>query len=175
MFLLYTGAMKTLFACFFLLMVLPAVADTCKYEDADGRVIYSNMPMKGAKKIACFGLDGGASAGGGSRSNGSRPSRASQNPTPADFPRVDSGTQKARDDTRRTILQEELATEQKALEQARKNYAEGEANPEVFRTADGKMLRNVAKFDEKMKALQEGVDLHEKNIQMLQKELANVK
>jgi hypothetical protein len=166
--------MKTLFACIALLLALPAVADTCKYEDASGRVIYSNMPMKGAKKIACFGFDGGASAGGGSRSNGSRP-RASQNPTPAGFPRVDSGTQKARDDTRRTILQEELATEQNALEQAKKDYAEGEANPEIFRTADGKTMRNMAKFEEKMKKLQDAVDLHEKNIQMLQKELANIK
>jgi len=167
--------MKTLFACLFLLLAMPAIADTCKYEDADGRVIYSNMPMKGAKKIACFGFDGNTRSGGGSRSNGSRPSRASQSPTPADFPRVDSGTQKARDDTRRTILQDELATEQKALEQARQDYAEGEANPETFRTKDGKTGRNVAKFEEKMKKLQDAVDLHEKNIQMLQKELANTK
>lgn len=180
MFLHYTcamkkHAMKTLLACLALLTALSAIADTCKYEDADGHVIYSNMPMKGAKKIACFGLDGGASPGGGSRSNGNKPSRASQNPTPADFPRVDSGTQKARDDTRRTILQDELATEQKVLEQAKKDYAEGEANPEMFRTADGKMMRNVVKFEEKMKKLQDAVDLHEKNIQMLQKELANIK
>lgn len=166
--------MKTLFACLALLLAMPVVADTCKYEDADGRVIYSNMPMKGAKKIACFGFDGSTS-GGGTRSNGSRPSRASQSPTPADFPRVDSGTQKARDDTRRTILQDELATEQKALEQAKKDYAEGEADPETFRTADGKIKRNMAKFDEKMKGLQDAIDLHEKNIQMLQKELANTK
>jgi hypothetical protein len=171
----YTCVMKILLACLALLLALPAIADTCKYEDADGRVIYSNMPMKGAKKIACFGLDGGAPSGGGSRNGGSRVPRASQNPTPAGFPRVDSGTQKVRDDARRTILQEELSTEQKALEQARKDYAEGEANPETFRAADGKTMRNMAKFEEKMKKLQEAVDLHEKNIQMLQKELANIK
>ncbi len=156
----YTCIMKILLACLALLPALPAWADTCKYEDADGRVIYSNMPMKGAKKIACFGLDGSASQG-GARSS-SRP-RASQTPTPSDFPRVDAGTQRARDDTRRQILTEELAVEQKALEQAKKDYA------------DGKTMQNIAKFEGKMKALQDAVDLHEKNIQMLQKELANTR
>lgn len=155
------------------LMMHPALAATCKYEDADGRIIYSNMPMKGFKKLACFGSDGPSSSGGSV--GGSRAPRASQNPTPADFPRVDSSTQRARDDTRRTILKEELAAEQKSLEQAKKDYAEGEANPEVFRNKDGGINRNVAKFEEKMKKLQEAVDLHEKNIQMLQKELANIK
>lgn len=166
----YTSSMKKILASLILLLASPAFADTCKYEDAEGRVIYSNMPMKGAKKIACFGSDGNSSRNGGSRSP-----RAAQTPTPASFPRVDSSTQKSRDDTRRSILQEELATEQKALEQAKKDYAEGEANPEVYRTAEGKTMRNMARFDEKMKKLQEGVDLHEKNIQMLQKELGNLK
>lgn len=175
--------MKKLLVCLVLLLALPAVADTCKYEDADGHVIYSNMPMKGAKKIACFGFDGGPSGGGARNSGSSRAPRASQAPTPAGFPRVDSGTQKARDDTRRAILQEELAAEQKALDQAKKDYAEGESEPETFKTTiagkDGKpqmvTRRDMAKFDEKMKKLQDAVDLHEKNIQMLQKELANTK
>lgn len=173
--------MKNIFACAVFLVALPAFAATCKYEDADGHVIYSNLPMKGAKKLGCFGAEGASSgsSGGGGSSRG----RASQNPTPADFPRVDSGTQRARDDTRRTILQEELAAEQKALDQARKDFAEGEANPETFKTTvpgkNGKpqtvTRRDVAGYDEKMKKLQEAVDLHEKNIQMLQKELSNVR
>ena len=37
---------------------------------------------------------------------------------------------------------------------AKKAYAEGEAKPEVFRTAGGKTFRNVPKFEEKMKGLQ---------------------
>jgi hypothetical protein len=175
--------MKIIFAIVAIFQAFTAFADTCKYEDAEGRVIYSNMPMKGAKKIACFGLDGNAGASGGTRSNGGKPSRSSQNPTPADFPRIDPNTQKARDDTRRTILQEELATEQKALDQARKDFTEGESDTETFKTTipgkDGKpqsvTRRDVAKYDEKMKKLQDAVDLHEKNIQMLQKELGNLR
>jgi hypothetical protein len=163
---------KLLSICLVVLFVTPAFADTCKYEDADGRIIYTNIPMKGAKKLSCFGFDG-APATGGAAPNGKAP-RASQ-PTPAGFPRVDSGTQRQRDDARRKILDEELAAEQNSLEQAKKDYAEGESNPEVFRTAKGKTGRDVAKYEEKMKKLQENIDLHEKNIQMLQKELAGIR
>lgn len=169
--------MKILTFCLAMLLAVPAVADTCKYEDADGRIIYTNIPLKGAKKLSCFGFDGSTKPGGSARDNKVR------QPTPADFPRVETGVQKQRDDTRRKILQEELAAEQKALEQAQKAYAEGEADPETFRTTiagkDGKpqtvIRRNVAAFEEKMKQLQDNVDLHEKNIQMLQKELAGIK
>jgi len=164
---------KLLSICLILLLANPVLADTCKYEDADGRIIYTNIPMKGAKKLSCFGFDGAPASG-------ARNGKAPRTATPADFPRVDSATQKQRDDTRRKVLEDELAAEQKALEQAKKDYAEGEADPETFKTTikgkDGKpqtvTRRDVAKFEEKMKKLQENVDLHEKNIQLLQKELA---
>ncbi len=170
--------MKNIFVCLVLLLPIPSIADTCKYEDADGRVIYSNLPMKGAKKIACFGFDNAAGRGAAGRA-----SRSSQNPTPSEFPRVDSGTQKARDDKRRAILLDELSAEQKALEQAKKDYAEGESDPDTYKATvagrDGKPVtvtrRDVAKYDEKMKELQDAVTLHEKNIEMLQKELANTR
>jgi hypothetical protein len=156
-----------------LVVAMPVWADTCKYQDADGHIIYSNIPMKGVKKLSCFGSDGSSSGGA---------PRTSQ-PTPSNFPKVDAGTQKQRDDTRRKILQDELATEQAALEQAKKAYAEGESDPETFKTTivgkDGKTQtvtrRNVAAFEEKMKKLQDDVDLHQKNIEMLQKELAGLR
>jgi len=68
-------------------------------------------------------------------------------------------------------LQAELNAEKAALEEAKKAYAEGEANPEVYRTVDGKTFRNMPKFEAKMKGLQENVDNHQKNIELLQKEL----
>jgi cytochrome c556 len=83
--------------------------------------------------------------------------------------------QNQRDDKRKEILQSELASEKSALEQAKKAYAEGESNPEVYRTAEGKTFRNVPKFEEKMKTLQADVDNHQKNIQLLQKELDALK
>jgi hypothetical protein len=162
--------MKIFLICLALLSASPAFAETCKYQGADGRIIYTNIPMKGAKKLSCFGSDGSAKDGGST----AKPGSAAQ-PSPANFPRIDTDTQKQRDETRRKVLAAELETEQKALEQAKQDYADGESNPEVFHTADGKVRRNVVKFEEKMKKLQENVDVHEKNIQMLQKELAGIK
>jgi len=68
-------------------------------------------------------------------------------------------------------LQAELDAEKTALEEAKKAYAEGEEKPEVYRTANGRTFRNVPKFEAKMKALQENVDNHQRNIELLQKEL----
>lgn len=166
--------MKILPFCLSLLLVAPAYADTCKYEDASGHIVYTNIPLKGAKKLSCFGFDGSPKAGG---------DKPRAQPSPANFPKVDSNTQKQRDETRRKILEDELESEQKALEQAKADYAEGESVPDVFKTTivgkDGKPQvvthRNVAAFEEKMKKLQESVDLHQKNIEMLQTELAGLR
>jgi len=84
---------------------------------------------------------------------------------------VDGETQRGRDDTRRKILQDELDTEEKLLEVAKQNLNEAESNPEVFKGQDGKTYRNVAKYEEKTKPLQEQVDLHTKNIEALKTEL----
>jgi hypothetical protein len=141
-------------------------ADIYKHVDADGHVTYSNVPIKGATK-----LDLEPPPSGGS-STKAAPARS---PTPANFPRVDQQTQRQRDDKRRQILEDELANEKKALEEARRDYAEGEANPEMFTAANGKRFRNVPKYEEKMKGLQEGVSQHEKNIELLEKELGSLK
>jgi hypothetical protein len=45
----------------------------------------------------------------------------------AGFPRVDSGTQKARDGDRRRILDQELSTEQRSLDAARRELDEQES------------------------------------------------
>lgn len=139
-----------------------AVAEVYKIIDADGRVTYTNVPTKGAKKLD---IDPVPSSG------ASEPKQNAKVPTPASFPRVDKQTQNQRDNTRRQILQAELEAERKALEEAKKAYVEGESNPEVYKAANGKTFRNVAKFQEKMKVLQANVDGHERNIQLLQKEL----
>lgn len=146
-----------------------ARAEIYKQVDADGRVTYSNVPSKGAVKL---NLESPARGGGGSDA---APSQKARVPTPANFPRVDQDTQRTRDDKRRQILEAELAGERKALEEAKKNYAEGEANPETFKGKNGKTYRNVAKFDEKMQKLRDEVTQHEQNIELLQKELDNLK
>ena len=145
-----------------------AQAEIYKTVDAEGRVTYSNVKLKGAKKLNLEPSD--TSFGTYSGSVGKRASQA-KNPTPASFPKVDAGTQNQRDSKRKEILQGELDAEKKALDDAKKAYAEGESNPEVFKTKDGKTLRNVPKFEEKMKSLQADVDAHQRNIDLLQKEI----
>ncbi|MBU0620511.1 MAG: DUF4124 domain-containing protein [Gammaproteobacteria bacterium] len=141
---------------------IEAQAEIYKRVDEDGHVTYSSTPIKGAKKLHLEPLPTMAP-----------PPKARS--TPGDFPRVNSETQERRDDTRRKILEDELATETEALEEARARLKEGQDTPEVSKGPDGQTYRNVAKYQEKVAALQEEVDAHEKNVEALKTELANLK
>jgi len=141
---------------------LSAQAEIYKRVDEDGHVTYSSTPIKGSKKLHLEPLPTMAPP--------PKPSKASEG-----FPRVNSETQSRRDDTRRKILEDELATERKALEEARIRLKEGQDNPEVYKNASGQTFRNVAKYEEKVTALQDEVSAHEKNVQALQTELSNIK
>jgi Domain of unknown function (DUF4124) len=140
-----------------------AHAEIYKRVDEDGHVTYSSAPIKGAKKLHLEPLPTMAP-----------PVKPHNSENSSDF-RVNTETQNRRDNTRRKILEDELATEQKALEEARLNLKEGQDNPEVYKTASGQTFRNVAKYDEKVNALQEEVSAHEKNVQALKTELSNLK
>ena len=72
-------------------------------------------------------------------------SAAAATPTPGDFPRVSSEVQRERDGGRRTILEQELANEQRQLDEARKASNANKAQ------------------------------LHERNIAALQKEITHLK
>lgn len=143
---------------------MPGQAEIYKAVDADGHVTYSSTPLKGGKRIILEPLPTMVP-----------PARVRSNASPEGFPRVDDETQKGRDDTRRKILQDELSTEEKLLEEAKRNWKEGEANPEVYRGQDGKTYRNVAKYEEKIQALGDQVELHQKNVDALKTELSKLK
>ena len=85
------------------------------------------------------------------------------------FPKVDAGTQKGRDDVRRKVLTDELATEEKLLAEARTAYADGApaALPEE--------KSDVEKYRARIARLRLAVGMHEKNVEALKKELASVK
>ena len=135
-----------------------AQADIYKSVDADGHVTYSSSPIAGGKKLNLEPL----------------PTMVPPAKVPAGFPKVDSETQKGRDDTRRKILQDELDAEQKLLETAKQSLSDAASTPDVYRGQDGKTYRNVAKYDEKVKPLQDEVDLHTKNVEALQTELSKL-
>ena len=173
---------KTSFAVLSILFtafLLPqfAFAEIYKHVDADGRITYSNVKIKGAKKLALEPADtsfGTGASNSDSSEAGAKRSSSTRTATPASFPKVDANTQNQRDGKRKDILQSELDAEKKALEDAKKAYAEGEAKPEVYRTKNGKILRNVPKFQEKMSALQADVDAHQRNIELLEKEINSI-
>ena len=151
----------------------PVFAEIYKHVDADGRVTYSNIKSKGAVKLE-IDPDVNNISNDRAKAKPSTPANK-RTATPDNFPRVDKDLQNQRDGKRRSILQGELESEKAALEEAKKAYAEGEANPEVYRTANGQTFRNVPKFEEKMRVLKENVDNHQKNIELLQKELDSLR
>lgn len=55
---------------------------------------------------------------------------AAKSASPSSFPRVESSTQKSRDDMRKKVLSEELATEEKQLADARAAFGSGAPAPD---------------------------------------------
>lgn len=88
--------------------------------------------------------------------------------SPADFPKVDSQTQKARDSDRRQILTDEMRTEEQKLAELRREFNNGE--PE--RRGDE---RNYAKYQERVASLKDNLARTEKNIDALKREIGNLK
>jgi hypothetical protein len=90
-------------------------------------------------------------------------------PTPAGFPRIDTATQKGRDDVRRKVLSDELAAEEKLLADARTTYADGAPVPLPEERS------SAEKYRERIARLRQAVNVHEKNVEALKKELQSVK
>lgn len=88
--------------------------------------------------------------------------------TPSDFPRVDDSVQKARDNERRQILQDELRKEEKKLADIRSEYNNGQ--PERLGSE-----RNYAKYQERTATLKDNLARSEKNVEALKRELNNLK
>lgn len=96
------------------------------------------------------------------------PARAVGSPTPADFPKVDAGTQKARDDLRHKVLTEELANEQKLLDQANRDYTDAK-KPRAGEE------QSSSKYLERVNEAEKAVQRHRQNIESLQREIGSLK
>jgi chromosome segregation ATPase len=81
---------------------------------------------------------------------------------------VDPATQRRRDDSRRKILEDELASEERSLAEARKALSEGEA------TRLGSE-RNYQRYLDRIQGLKDRVAQHERNVNALKQELANLR
>ncbi len=146
-----------------LALVAPAWGDTFKCIDANGRPTYTNMKEE-AKGKNCTVVMREISVVPAVPA----PRAVAANPSPAGFPKVDSATQKNRDNARRRILEEELGGEQKALAQAKAELTEQEG----IRTGDE---RNYQRVLDRLQKYKDEVERHEKNVEALKKELSNVK
>jgi hypothetical protein len=144
-----------------LILAAPVQAEIYKYVDENGQVTFTDVYRKGAKRIDLPGAPAPLPSG-------KAPRRASYNPSPADFPRIDAGTQKRRDDIRRQVLQDEIAGERRNADEARRQLALGERLQPGERSADASYLNRVNK-------LRATVQQHEQNIASIQRELANLK
>jgi Domain of unknown function (DUF4124) len=138
-----------------------------RYLDDKGGVTYTNiptaLPKKGVEKIEVP-----ANASPAPSRDSAGPSARVKPAAPVNFPKVDSETQKKRDQGRRQILEDELKTEETLLGDAKKALTEGEA------TRLGNE-RNYQKYLDRVQALRDTVTLHEKNVDALKKELGNLR
>jgi Domain of unknown function (DUF4124) len=143
-------------------VAIPAAhATICKYVDAEGNVVYSNVaPGKGLRKLSCEIADDGPQRPSGT-------ARAST--TPSTFPRVEPETQKSRDEKRRKVLDDELASEQKLLGEARDAYDNGAPPPLPGEKADAE------KYRQRIARLRQTVEVHQRNVEALRKEIATIR
>jgi len=146
------------------LSAMPVAAQTIyKCTDAGGGTLISNTRVDKNCKAVVSSSEASIPAPRPRAASG-----AAANPSPAGFPRVQEDTQKARDTDRRRILEQEMAGEQRNLEQAKKELAEQEA----VRTGDE---RNYQKVLDRLQPYKDRVGQHERNIQAIQKELNNLR
>lgn len=145
----------------FFMAALPVQADIYKCVAKDGHITYSNMNDKGCKRLSLDPVPASSPA-----TPAAKP--AARTPTPADFPKVDEGAQRSRDSDRRRILDGELASEQKALDVARKELADQEST----RYGDE---RNYQKMLDRLQPFKDRVALHERNVEALRSELSRLR
>lgn len=151
--------MRSILLLSLLLMVaLEARAEVYKCTDAHGQVVYTNE-RSSAKGCSLLSKDLPVSSIGGGEGGPSSPDTRS--PSRESFPRVSVEQQKARDGGRREILEKELADEQQALDEAQKRLATVSSAK-----APGDSARNGAQLT---------VDLHQRNVDAIRREISNLR
>jgi hypothetical protein len=165
---------RTFIAIMALALAVPASAQSVVYRcvDKEGRVLYTDTNAGNCKVVDAI-VSGAISSpaptrapAAGMRQGASRPAAAAT--APAAFPRVDNATQRARDDDRRAILDEELRAEEKKLAELKLVFNNGEPERQGNE-------RNYAKYQERVAQMREDIGRAEKNIEALKREIANIR
>jgi hypothetical protein len=126
-----------------------------------GHTTYTNQKPTGVKNCVILSQDKPVSTF-------TAPKARANTPTPDGFPRVSADAQKNRDGDRRRILEDEMNAERKNLEDAKRALADQEAMREGGE-------RNYQRVLDRLKPYQDKVQLHERNIDALQKEIGNLR
>jgi len=139
-----------------------AHAEIYKCVDAEGRTTYTNdrSIARGCKAIQQDQPISSMPAP--PRSSNAAPA------SPSTFPKVSPNDQRARDDSRRQVLDKELATEEGALAEAQKQLSEQES----IRQGDE---RNYQKVLDRLQPFKDKVELHKRNIEALRREISNLR
>lgn len=134
---------------------IQAQADIYKSVDKDGKVIYSNVPIKGGKKVELQPITTVAPI-----------KSPAQERVRKEIGKSDGSQQQ------RQAQEARLAEAQKQLDQARQALKEAEESPNTFRTKSGGIGRNVSAYEEKIKALQEEVARREQAVETIKREIS---
>lgn len=141
-----------------------------KCVDDQGRVEFTDTSRKGCKALDLPGYAPPPPP----RASAPIPAVRSMSPgpaaavTPASFPRVDTAQQRARDDDRREILNDELRIEQKKLSDLRRDFNNGEPERQGNE-------RNYAKYQERVASMRDEIGRTERNIEALQREISKIR
>lgn len=151
-----------------LLLHGPAKAQTTVYKcvDGQGRIEFTDTGKPGCKVLDLPGFIPAPPAprAPAVRQGGPAPAVA----PPANFPRVDSAQQRARDDDRRGILNDELRIEEKKLADLKRDFNNGEPERQGNE-------RNYAKYQERVGQMRDEISRTERNIEALRREIANIR
>lgn len=152
---------------------LPHLAQAQIYRcvDANGRPLYTDV-----KVGKCQLIDTGPSLPASSPpipaprppSSAGASSAPAPSASPANFPRVETSQQRARDDERREILGDELRIEEKKLADLKRTFNNGEPERQGNE-------RNYAKYQERVASMRDEIGRTERNIEALRREIGNIR
>ena len=152
---------------FLLVVAAPARADIYECMDPSGNKRFTNIKAE-AKGCKLLNVSVPNTVPAPPKVAPAAKGGAAATPTPSSFPKVDTDTQRQRDSDRRRILEQELASEERLLDQAKKELV---AQDSVRLGSE----RNYQRVIERLEPYKKKVKLHEDNIASLKRELAATK
>lgn len=141
-----------------------------KCVDASGSVLYTDTLQRNCKALDLPSSGAGNAIAAPARRAGTpvRSAAAAPASSPADFPKVNTSQQRARDDDRREILNDELRSEEKKLGELRRDFNNGEPERQGGE-------KNYAKYQERVAQMRDNIGRAEKNVDALKREIANIR